>query len=62
MTIREARKKASELKVKKYSRLPKSSLIRAIQSAEGNPQCFDTGVVSCPQTVCCFFDDCQVQS
>ncbi|MFC1735231.1 hypothetical protein ACFL1X_03880 [Candidatus Hydrogenedentota bacterium] len=59
MTIRQARKKAAGLKVRKYSRLTKSNLIRAIQSAEGNPQCFETGVAKCPENGCCFFSDCQ---
>lgn len=58
MTVKEIQKKARELKVKNYARLPKAELIWAIQSAEGNADCFGR-IVDCGQTDCCWRDDCQ---
>ena len=40
--------------------MTKKELVRSIQKAEGNTPCFDTGVMACPYTDCCFRDDCQV--
>ncbi len=39
----------------------KTDLIRAIQRAEGNPECFATGAIdSCNQTNCLWRADCTV--
>jgi len=40
-------------------KMNKADLVRAIQSAEGNEQCFATGrAVLCGQTTCLWKDDC----
>jgi hypothetical protein len=59
MTVTEIRKKAKELKIKNYARLPKDQLIWAIQQAEGNSDCYGK-IVDCGQTDCCWRSDCQV--
>jgi CMP-N-acetylneuraminic acid synthetase len=59
MTVTEIRKKAKELKVKNYARLAKGELIRAIQQAEGNSDCYEK-IGDCGQTDCCWRSDCQV--
>ena len=41
------------------ARMLKVDLIRAIQVKEGNTPCYQTGIVSCGQTRCCWFRDCQ---
>jgi hypothetical protein len=41
------------------SKMTKSDLIRAIQSKEGNKPCFQTGVITCDQSECSWFGDCQ---
>ncbi|MDD2853821.1 MAG: Rho termination factor N-terminal domain-containing protein [Desulfuromonadaceae bacterium] len=43
----------------KVGKMKKSELVRAIQSAEGNMQCFETGnVATCGQTGCRWFGIC----
>lgn len=37
----------------------KKELIQAIQTAEGNAPCFDTGIINCGLTDCLWYDDCQ---
>lgn len=58
MTIRVIRERAKELKVKNYGRLNKEQLIRAIQCAEGNTDCYGK-ISSCGQTDCCWREACQ---
>ena len=44
----------------KVGKLKKADLVRAIQSAEGNTACFDTGQVSdCGQQNCLWHEDCR---
>jgi hypothetical protein len=38
--------------------LSKAELIRRIQKAEGNFDCFGTAKDSCDQSQCCFREDC----
>lgn len=43
----------------KPGRMKKADLIRAIQDAEGNPQCFATDrILNCPETNCYWREDC----
>ena len=43
----------------KTGRMKKAELIRAIQAAEGNEQCFETGrAQQCGQTECLWREDC----
>ena len=57
MTIREIRKRAKGLGIRTGSK-SKVELVRAIQSAEGNPACFRTGRAHCDETACCWLEDC----
>ncbi len=57
MTTKEIRKRAKKLGLKVESD-SKTELVRAIQAAEGNPQCFATGRSSCEQTQCAWLEDC----
>ena len=59
MTIRQARDKAKDLKVKNYAKLSKDQLIWAIQKAEGNTDCYKR-IENCWQMDCCWRSDCQV--
>ena len=57
MKMSEVREKAKKLGIK--ARNPKKSdLIKMIQRAEGNPDCFGTAEVYCDQETCCFRNDC----
>ena len=58
MTVKDIREKARTLKVKNYARLSKEQLIRAIQAAEGNVDCYGK-IADCGQMDCCWRDDCQ---
>lgn len=58
MTVREIREKARELKVKNYVRIPKDQLIREVQKAEGNDDCYGK-IADCGQLDCCWRGDCQ---
>lgn len=44
----------------KAGKMRKADLVRAIQQAEGNQVCFDTGKVdTCGQDACLWREDCQ---
>jgi hypothetical protein len=57
MNVRAIRVKARELKVQNYSRMKKEELIRSIQSAEGNSDCF-MRIDDCQVSECCWRSDC----
>lgn len=57
MTIKEVRERARTLGLRVGSKR-KTELVRAIQVAEGNPQCFRTERRFCEQTTCCWLEDC----
>ncbi len=57
MQMAEVREKAKKLGLK-TSRKGKRDLIREIQAAEGNYQCYGTAVDSCDQLQCCWREDC----
>lgn len=53
-------KKIAEQHGIKPGKLRKAELIRAIQQAEGNQACYDTGFASgCGQEQCSWRDDCE---
>ncbi len=59
MNIIEIKQKARSLGLKLDKSAKKTEIIRAIQSAEGNSQCFGTKMVnSCKQDNCCWRPDC----
>ncbi len=59
MNIQSLKEKAKPLGVSKASKMKKDDLIRAIQDAEGNEQCYSTGRAdACGQYDCCFREDC----
>ncbi|HCE46999.1 MAG TPA: SAP domain-containing protein [Lentisphaeria bacterium] len=59
MSINEVKKRAKELGLDPAKTSKKDELIRAIQAAEGNSQCFGTDAVkSCSQENCCWRPDC----
>jgi hypothetical protein len=57
MTVEQLRAIAKELGVKP-SNLRKSELIKSIQRAEGNFDCFGTAEDYCDQTSCLFLHEC----
>ena len=57
MKMTEVRAKAKELGLKTGG-MSKANLIRAIQDAENNDVCFDTGRSECDQDDCCWREDC----
>ncbi len=58
MNMTEIKKVAAELGIKP-GKMKKTELVRAIQEAEGNPQCFLTGfAASCGQADCLWRPDC----
>ena len=57
MTVKQLRAMAKELGIK-TSNLRKSELIKSIQRAEGNFDCFGTAENYCDQTHCLFLSDC----
>lgn len=58
MTLVELKEIAKQHNIK-AGKMKKADLIRAIQSAEGNEQCFDTGKsAQCGQEECLWRDDC----
>ncbi len=57
MTVKELQKLAKGLGIKAAG-LRKFELIREIQKAEGNFDCFGTAIEYCDQTGCLFRDDC----
>lgn len=58
MKMQEIRAKAKGLGIKNTFGLKKGELIRRIQRAEGNFDCFGTAEDYCDQFQCCFRDDC----
>jgi hypothetical protein len=58
MKIQEIREKAKALGLKITFGLSKTELIRRVQKAEGNFDCFGTAKDYCDQFQCCFRDDC----
>ncbi len=57
VTIQEIRRRARLLDVP-FKGGDKVELIRAIQAAEKNPQCFRTGRTQCAERACCWLEDC----
>jgi hypothetical protein len=58
MNLEEIKKIAKQHDIK-VGKLKKAELVRAIQLAEGNDVCFETGQVSeCGQTECLWRSDC----
>jgi len=57
MTVKELQKKANVLGVKTAG-LRKGELIKKIQKAEGNFDCFGTANDYCDQVDCLFREDC----
>jgi hypothetical protein len=58
MKMEEVRAKAKVLGIKKTFGLSKAELIRSVQKAEGNFDCFGTAQDECDQYQCCFREDC----
>jgi hypothetical protein len=58
MKMNEIREKAKALGIKVMATTKKSDLIRQIQRAEGNFDCFGTVKDYCDQWDCCFREDC----
>lgn len=58
MKLSEIEKKASGLKIKDIWKYSKKELIKNIQRAEGNFDCFGTARNSCSQMACCWRSDC----
>lgn len=61
MTVKELQKMAKNLGIKTGG-LRKAELVRAIQRAEGNFDCFGTVEDFCDQTDCLFREDCLPKS
>ena len=62
MKITLLQKKAEALGVNPKG-MKKPELVRAIQAAEGNQQCFGAPrSTDCPHTDCCFLSDCEEMS
>ena len=57
MKVSELRKMAKVLGVTKMAKA-KAELIKQIQRAEGNPDCFGTAEDFCDQSDCIFIEDC----
>jgi len=57
MTVKELQRKARTLNIKTDG-LRKAFLIKAIQRAEGNFDCFGSATGSCDQQNCLFRKDC----
>lgn len=58
MKIGEIRKMARNMGITNVIKMSKTDLIRAIQRAEGNFQCFATDPHSCGQVNCLWLKDC----
>ena len=58
MKMNEIREKAKALGIKVMARTKKADVIRQIQKAEGNFDCFGTAKDYCDQLDCCFREDC----
>jgi hypothetical protein len=57
MKMDEVRERAKALGIK-TGQMKKADLIRRIQKAEGNFDCFGTAQNNCDQWNCCFREDC----
>ncbi|MCK5341674.1 MAG: hypothetical protein KAJ60_11390, partial [Desulfobulbaceae bacterium] len=57
MKMAEVKEKAKALGMDP-GKMKQADLIREIQSTEGNFPCFQTGLVSCDQFLCCWRGDC----
>ena len=62
MKIQEVRARAKSLGMRGTFGLSKVELIRRIQRAEGNFDCFGTATAFCDQHQCCFRADCMKPS
>lgn len=60
MKMTDIQSKAKSLGIKP-GKMKKTELVRAIQTQEGNNTCFQTGNDSCPETNCCWREDCLPQ-
>jgi len=58
MRISEIERKARSLGIKDTWKYSKKDLIKNIQRAEGNPDCFGTATNFCDQLACCWRSDC----
>ncbi|NWG04220.1 MAG: hypothetical protein HXY44_15310 [Syntrophaceae bacterium] len=58
MKLNEIKEKAKALRIKVMATAKKSDLIRQIQKAEGNFDCFGKAIDYCDQWSCCFREDC----
>ncbi len=58
MKMEEVRAKANALGLKKTFGLTKAELIRRVQKAEGNFDCYGTAKGYCDQLLCSFREDC----
>jgi ABC-type uncharacterized transport system substrate-binding protein len=58
MKMNEIRKKAKASGIKVMATAKKADLIRQLQRAEGNFDCFGTAKDYCDQLGCCFREDC----
>jgi hypothetical protein len=58
MVVKDIRTKAREMGVKKYSKMSKVELIRAIQEKEGNSACYQN-IDDCQQYDCMWRPECQ---
>ncbi|MBN1129250.1 MAG: hypothetical protein JXA71_09705 [Chitinispirillaceae bacterium] len=50
--------RAKKRGIKDMDHEEKAELIRLIQIEEGGKPCYSTGVVDCPETDCCWRDEC----
>lgn len=58
MKIREIKQMAKRVGVEVTAEMGKENIIKSIQRAEGNFDCFGTAVGYCDQEQCCFRQDC----
>jgi len=58
MKMDELKRKAKGLGIKVIAKTKKGDLIRQIQKAEGNFDCFGSAKDHCDQWNCCFREDC----
>ncbi len=58
MKMRELRQMAKRVGVEVIPEMGKGNIIKAIQKAEGNFDCFGTAVGYCDQEKCSFREDC----
>ena len=58
MRLAEIEKRARTLKIKDTWKYSKKELIKMIQRAEGNFDCFGSAIGYCTQMACCWRSDC----